>query len=211
MLYVAFERVEGVPNPVVRCPWSKRRKRRRLRQIQDIVERASDKEVVYYEDEVDIHLNPKIGEDWMARSQQKEVVTPGKNVKRYLAGALNHKTGELVWVESETKDTMLFITLLWKLLHMHPGKTIHLILDNYCIHHAKWVKELLATKEGSRLRLHFLPPYCPDDNRIERLWQDLHANVTRNHCCTSIGQLMRNVRYYLNKRNRQRLSMETGT
>jgi transposase len=29
--------------------------------------------------------------------------------------------------------------------------------------------------------LHFLPPYCPDDNRIERLWKDLHDNVTRNH------------------------------
>ena len=50
------------------------------------MERASDKEVVYYEDEVDIHLNPKIGEDWMARSQQKEVVTPGKNVKAVLGG-----------------------------------------------------------------------------------------------------------------------------
>ena len=29
--------------------------------------------------------------------------------------------------------------------------------------------------------LHFLPPYCPDHNRIERLWKDLHDNVTRNH------------------------------
>jgi len=43
--------------------------------------------VAVYEDEVDIHLNPKIGLDWMGLGQQKEVVTPGKNVKRYLAGA----------------------------------------------------------------------------------------------------------------------------
>ena len=33
--------------------------------------------------------------------------------------------------------------------------------------------------------LHFLPPYCPDDNRIERVWLDLHANVTRNHRCST--------------------------
>ena len=33
--------------------------------------------------EVDIHLNPKIGFGLMVRGQQKEVVTPGKNVKRY--------------------------------------------------------------------------------------------------------------------------------
>ncbi len=32
---------------------------------------------VFYEDEVDIHLNPKIGDDWQLRGQQKCVVTPG--------------------------------------------------------------------------------------------------------------------------------------
>src|SRR5688572_4690975 len=34
-----------------------------------------------------------------------------------------------------------------------------------------------------RVALHFLPPYCPTVNRIERLWLDLHAVVTRNHRC----------------------------
>ncbi|HBC1013528.1 TPA: winged helix-turn-helix domain-containing protein, partial [Escherichia coli] len=33
----------------------------------------------FYEDEVDIHLNPKIGADWQLRGQQKRVVTPGQN------------------------------------------------------------------------------------------------------------------------------------
>ncbi len=31
---------------------------------------------VFYEDEVDIDLNPKLGADWMFRAQQKQVVTP---------------------------------------------------------------------------------------------------------------------------------------
>ena len=44
-------------------------------------------EVAVYEDEVDVHLNPKIGLDWMGLGQQKEVMTPGQNEKRYLAGA----------------------------------------------------------------------------------------------------------------------------
>ena len=51
----------------------------------------------------------------------------------------------------------------------------------------------------------FLPPYCPNDNKIERVWQDLHANVTRNHTCPDITALMREVRYYLRKRNRRTL------
>ena len=44
---------------------------------------------VFYEDEVDIDLNPKLGADWMFRAQQKRVVTPGKNAKHYLAGVLH--------------------------------------------------------------------------------------------------------------------------
>ena len=75
-------------------------------------------EVAVYEDEVDIHLNPKIGYDWMGYGQQKEVLTPGQNRKRYLAGALNVRTRELTWVEEEKKDSWLFVQLLGK-LYLH--------------------------------------------------------------------------------------------
>jgi len=62
------------------------------------------------------------------------------------------------------------------------------------------------------LKLHFLPPYCPDDNRIERVWQDLHANVTRNHRCRTMEELMAQVRLYLKTRNaRKRHSYPKAT
>lgn len=80
---------------------------------------------------------------------------------------------------------------------------IHVILDNYSIHSTQQVEFSLATSQGQQLRLHFLPPYCPDHNRIERTWQDLHANVTRNHCCPDMASLMHEVRAYLGQRNRR--------
>ncbi len=58
------------------------------------------------------------------------------------------------------------------------------------------MQRLLAELKG-RVVLHFLPPYCPDANRIERVWQDLHANVTRNHRCKNMKQLLANARRYL--------------
>ena len=61
--------------------------------------RLPRREWAFYEDEVDIHLNPKVGLDWMVCGQQKEVATPGKNEKRYLAGALEVRTRMLIWVE----------------------------------------------------------------------------------------------------------------
>ena len=92
--------------------------------------------------------------------------------------------------------------LLWKLLQRYRrAKVVHVILDNYTIHSTRQVQRALETPAGQRLRLHFLPPYCPDENRIERLWQDLHANVTRNHRCATMKALMKNVRSYLRRHN----------
>lgn len=191
----------GRPRPVVRCPWSKAAKARRLRAIRALVEHPRPGEVVLYSDEVDIHLNPKIGLDWMNAGQQKEVVTPGKNEKRYLAGALNAATGELTCVESNVKNSSLFVALLAALVQDYASaRRIHIILDNYRIHHSQMTKIALRGF-GRRIVLHFLPPYCPNDNRIERVWQDLHGEVTRNHQHSCMADLMQDVWRFIRRRN----------
>jgi len=193
----------GKPRPTVRCPWHPAVKTRRLNKIAQLLASLPRQEVAVYEDEVDIHLNPKIGLDWMGLGQQKEVVTPGKNEKRYLAGAMDTRTGQVHWVEAEKKDAWLFLDLLKRLTVVYAqARLIHVVLDNYKIHSSHIIAIALA-HFARRVRLHFLPPYCPDHNRIERLWQDLHAHVTRNHRCPGMTALMREVRYYLRKRNRQ--------
>lgn len=55
--------------------------------IAEALAQCSAEHPVFYEDEVDTHLNPKIGSDWQLRGQQKQVVTPGQNEKYYLSGA----------------------------------------------------------------------------------------------------------------------------
>jgi transposase len=193
------------PKPIVNCPWKKGHRTRRLRAIQRLVADLPADEVVLYLDEVDIHLNPKIGPDWMKRGAQKEVLTPGCNEKRYLAGAWNAKTRRLITVEGARKNSLLFLRLLHKLATKdYPdAKRIHIILDNYGIHDSLQVRLALKTAAAQRLSLHFLPPYCPDHNRIERIWKDLHDNVTRNHRCATMEELMVEVRAYLAARNRR--------
>ena len=189
----------GMARPTVLCPWSKARKMRRLRAIGKILRTLPAGEVAYFEDEVDIHLNPRIGRDWMLRGQQKVVVTTGKNRKRYLAGALAVKGNDLVFVESERKNSDLFTLLLEKLRLHHPrARRIHLVLDNYGIHSSRRVQAYLR-EQGDRFRLHFLPPYSPDANPIERLWREVHANVTRNHQCKTIQVLMQRVHWHLRR------------
>lgn len=192
------------PRPIVNCPWKKAHRTRRLRAIQRRVADLPADEVVLYLDEVDIHLNPKIGPDWTKRGRQKEVLTPGCNRKRYLAGAWDPETRRLIYVEGERKNSLLFLELRHKLATKtySKAKQIHVILDNYGIHDSLQVRLALKSEAAQRLKLHFLPPYCPDHNRIERIWKDLHDNVTRNHRCATMEELMVEVRSDLAARNR---------
>lgn len=202
-LLASLEIRQGRPKPIVECPWPEAAKQRRLAQIRRLERQLLPGEVLLYVDEIDIHLNPKIGTDYMLKGQQKQVLTPGKNEKRYLAGALNFATGRLTWVEAERKTSALFIHLVDSLVSKSYARchTIHIVLDNFRIHTSRAV-DLAQLRWGDRVKFHFLPPYCPDHNRIERLWKDLHDNVTRNHTCTTMDQLMGNVSDYLEIRRR---------
>ena len=190
----------GRPRPTVGCPWPGSRRKSRLAALGKALSSLPAGHVAVYLDEVDIHLNPKIGLDWMNRGTQKEVPTPGKNVKRHLCGAMDAATGLLTWVKAQRKNSLLFVAMLAKLQKVYPGKVIHVVLDNYVIHDSR-ISRCAVAACGGRVVLHFLPPYCPQENKIERVWLDLHANVTRNHKHADMDPLMGDVTNYLSARN----------
>ena len=79
---------------------------------------------------------------------------------------MESRTGKLIWVGGWRKNSRLFLDLVKELVRRYArAKVIHLILDNYKIHKSKQVKAALE-QYGGRVRLHFLPPYCPEENRI---------------------------------------------
>ena len=114
-------------------------------------------------------------------------------------------------VIGEKKRSGLFIALLKKLLKTYAAaRRIHVILDNYVIHSSRQTRAFLGSL-GKRIVLHFLPPYCPNDNRIERrVWREVHANITRNHCCETIEELVGEVGRELAARNRRNAMQRRG-
>lgn len=85
----------------------------------------------------------------------------GKYEKRCLAGAQGVRTGVLIWVAGERRNSLLFILRMWELVRRCPrAKPIHVILDNDSIHSARQVALSLASEQGQRLRLPSLPGYC---------------------------------------------------
>ena len=185
----------GRPRPGLRIPVRGRRKT--LNKIKKLAAQASPEDEVFYQDEADVHLNPKIGATYLKPGHQPLVLTPGKNVKRYIFGALNARTGRIIYGVAENKNAAVFAQFLEFLSHRYRrAKRFHLVLDNYIIHKARCViGQLEALRE--RIVLHFLPPYSPDDNVIERLWKQLHDHVTRNHRHRSIESLVAAVQRFL--------------
>jgi transposase len=166
----------------------------KLRKIRELLRDLPADEAAVFEDEVDLNLNPEIGCMWMPRGEQAEVVTPGTNVKRYLAGGMSWRTGELVETVGPKRDAELFVRHLDDLRRHHRRyRKIHVICDNARFHTAAGstrVREYLATW-GDRVVLHYLPAYSPNDNPIERVWWHLHEQVTRNHRCGDIDELVK--------------------
>lgn len=186
--------------PTLICPDPDREEK--LAHIEQLKVSLPLDEMLFHEDEVDIHLhlNPRIGPAWMHRGEQFRIVTPGKNRKMYIAGALDHRSGELVWVSARKKRSELFLLLCKALVERFPhAKRIHIVLDNYIIHRSKFTTKVLQqlAEFKDRIMLHFLPTYSPDENPIEGVWKDLHACVTRNHDALTIEELMERVETFL--------------
>ncbi|WP_233209044.1 IS630 family transposase, partial [Erwinia sp. B116] len=171
-------------------------KEEKMASINAALAQCSQENPVFYEDEVDIHLNPKIGADWQLRGQQKRVVTPGQNEKYYLAGALHSGTGKVSYVGGSSKSSVLFISLLKHLRATYRRvKSITLIVDNYIIHKSR--ETLRWLKENPKFRVIYQPVYSPWVNHVERLWQALHDTITRNHQCRSMWQLLKKVKHFM--------------
>lgn len=166
----------------------------KLRRIKQLIAQLPADETVVFQDEVDVHLNPKIGSCWMMRGQQAEVITPGNNEKRHLAGSLHWRTGTLLLSPAGTRrNTQLFLAHLDDLrCRLRAYRKIHVLCDNAKFHDSHAVREYLA-QWGHRIQLHFLPKYAPETNPIERVWWHLHETITRNHRCQTIDELLKQV------------------
>lgn len=175
----------------------------KLRRVRELLRDLPPDEAAVFTDEVDVNLNPDIGCMWMERGRQAEVVTPGNNVKRYLSGSMSWRTGELVVTQGTRRNAELFVRHLEDLRRrFRYGRRIHVICDNarfHTIEGSRVVRQYMA-EHGDRIVLHYLPAYSPQDNPIERVWWHLHEQITRNHRCAAIEELVKLTMAWLEER-----------
>ena len=169
----------------------------KLERLRKLLAELPADETVVWQDEVDINTNPEIGRMWMRRGRQAEIPTPGTNEKRYMAGSIHWRTGMVFATEGPKRDEKLFLAHLEDLRQrLRRYRKIHVICDCARFHHSDEVREYLA-EHRDRIELEMLPAYSPDANPMERIWWLVREQITRNHRCHDLGELVGMVMAYL--------------
>lgn len=181
------------PRPVVAKHKRDRQYAAKMAELKKQFRRLRANETIVFQDEVDINTNPEIGAMWMRRARQAAVVTPGDNQKCYIAGSIHWRTGTVIQTTGARRNADLFIAHLDALRRsLRRYRKIHVILDNARFHRPDRCKALqeYIQKWRGRIVLHFLPVYSPETNPMERVWWHLRNEITRNHRCESLEELL---------------------
>lgn len=158
-----------IPEPPDRDAWEERREAFAL----ELLELLEDSDVeVFFGDEAGFEGDPRPRAKWVKRGSRPTQGYYGGHIRQNVVGAVEPASGRLVSLIVPHCDTEVFQAFLDTMAAEVPlteGKRVVLVLDN-----ASWHK-------SARLHWHhiepvYLPPYSPDFNPIERLWQHLKGH-----------------------------------
>jgi hypothetical protein len=138
----------------------------------------------------------------MQRGQQKRIPAFSVSQRSYhLIGAYNWRTDQVFSQAVERKDSQTFIQFLeYLLVACFPTQKIVLVMDNASYHRSKTVQAALSLFEP-RVRVFWLPKYCPTLNPIERFWRHLKDLACANKLDQSLENLAERVAKVLNCQN----------
>ena len=127
-----------------------------------------EKAQIFFGDEAGVRSDYHRGTTWAPKGQTPVVQTTGARFSVNMISAIASK-GQLRFMTVQgTVTAGKFVQFLERLLD-NQKRPVFLIVDGHPVHRAKKVKEFIASTAG-RLRLFQLPPYSPDLNPDELVW-----------------------------------------
>ena len=164
-------------------------------EIKSLTEQAASGDIeLAYLDEVGFFAVHPNRSAWAPRGQC-HLIEAKRSKRLNVLGALLSSGKMLSAAYWETTTADVFVGFLsW--LRQQVSKPLTVILDNASIHKAKSIQPLLALLKKQGVTLHFLPPYSPELNRIERLWHKIKHTWMAVKCRTS-SQLQADVEHIL--------------
>jgi transposase len=127
---------------------------------------------------------------WIKEGEIKTLPTTSKQYRMHFMGAIGLKNIEVTVKEYKTINGENMIDFLKDLEKNSKASKIHIILDNGRSNKNKMVQEYLKT---SKIELHYLPPYSPNLNSIERLWKVMRERCTYNKCYKTFADFSQTI------------------
>lgn len=153
--------------------------------------------VVWFADEAGLRSDAHSGKTWAVKGETPVVKTTGARFGINLISAVN-RLGEMRFMCVEGKvNADVFIDFLNRLV-VGCAKKVFLVVDGHPSHKAKKVEKFLETKKD-QIELFFLPPYSPELNPDEFVWNDLKNNGVGRTAITGPDMLKETAMNYLRK------------
>ena len=115
---------------------------------------------------------------WIKKGKEKYLKANCGRQRININGACNAAKGEVVIRTDESINAQSTIALMAQLQTHQPKGRIIIIADNARYYRSRLVQAYL--QENKRIELHFLPPYSPNLNLIERLWKFYKKEILYN-------------------------------
>ena len=142
---------------------------------------------IFFGDEAGVRSDHHAGTTWAMKGKTPVVSSTGARFGLNIMSAVSAQ-GEFRFMTVKGRvATQQFLTFLKRLIH-GADRMIFLIVDRHPVHRARCVARFLAPIKD-RLRLFFLPPYSPELNPDERVWNDLKNNAIGRQAITAPTQL----------------------
>ena len=138
--------------------------------------------IVLASDETRLQLESEIRRAWLVKGKRTIVKTERSSEHQNYLGFLDQKTGECQVYQIERGNQVETIRVLKLLMKKYPDKQVCVIWDNAKWHKGKVLRaELAKQKHLKNLYLINMPPYAPDHNPIEHVWQYAKNQIANKH------------------------------
>lgn len=149
-------------------------------------------EEIYFTDAVHPEYQSQSVAGWILKGEVKTLGTTAKQERLHFIGAVELTKMRAVIKEYGTVDAVSMIDFLETLASGSKASKIHLICDNGRSNKNKAVQEYLD-RQG-KIQMHYLPPYSPNLNPIERLWKVMREQVTYNRIYSKFSDFTEGIR-----------------
>ena len=151
-----------------------------IAEYEQLKKEIGDEEPILFMDSVHPTQATKLTYGWIRTGKTKHVGTTASRTRLNIVGAiqLGH-VAKAITAQYETINAESIINFMDKIRDQHGSKTVHLIIDKAGYHRSLLVAEHALSLN---IKLHFLPPYSPNLNPIERLWKVMNEKVRNNRC-----------------------------